>query len=205
LNVSRPIGDAVVAYAEWAGGPEKNLIARAVSYGQATGTLPARAPVVPPTDTSSAFRNDVATGFSWTVATKLTVNLEYHFHQSGFTRGDWRRWFDLGGAPNASAALTGELWYLRGYANDHQEPVPMHQLFFRASWPRAIVTELELSAFAFVDLLDASVLTQLSAAYYLSNAWTVAAYGAANLGKARSERGSFPQRVNAILQLTRYL
>jgi hypothetical protein len=205
LNLTRPVGDAVVAYAEWAGGLEANLITRAVAYGQATGTLPAGAAALPPTDTSSVVRNDLAAGFSWTIATRVTLNLEYHFHQSGFTHGNWQQWFALGSKPGAPPAIAGELWYVRGYANDQQEPVPMHQGFVRASWPQAFVKELELSSFALVDLLDASVITQLSASYYLSDAWTMSAFGSANLGEAHTERGSFPQRVSGIVQLTRYL
>jgi hypothetical protein len=204
-NVSRTFGDAVVGYAEWAGGPEVNVIARAFAFGENTGTLPPNAPRLPPTSTNVLFRNDVAAGFSWTVASAITFNAEYHYHDAGFTRTDWRNWFNLGSSPNVSPALTGELWFVRGYANDQQEPVTQHEAFVRASWPRALVPELELSAFAFVDLLDASVLTQLSASYYISGAWTASAYGAANLGEGRSERGSLPQRLNAILQLTRYL
>ena len=65
---------------------------------------------------------------------------------------------------------------MRGYANDQQEPVSQHQMFVRASWPQAFTRDVELSAFAFVDLLDGSVLSQLSASYYLSDAWTASAY-----------------------------
>jgi hypothetical protein len=50
-----------------------------------------------------------------------------------------------------------------------------------------------------------SVLSQVSADYYLSNRWTASVYLSSNLGPARSERGSFPQRVNSIFQLTLYL
>jgi hypothetical protein len=204
-NVTRSIGDAVVGYAEWAGGPEQDLIARASAFGKQTGALPAAAPVLPPTSTDNSFRNDVATGFSWTVATAVTLNLEYHFHESGFTRGDWKNWFDLGSAPGAPPPLTGALWFVRGYANDQQEPVSQHEMFIRADWPRAFTRDLELSAFAFVSLLDASVLSQLSASYYVSDAWTASAFVSGNFGAGRTERGSFPQRGNLILQLTRYL
>jgi hypothetical protein len=205
LNLTRAIGDAVVAYADWAAGPEEDLIARAAAFGRQTGTVPRSTPVLPPTSTATSLRNDLATGFSWTVATAVTFNVEYHFHEGGFTRGDWKNWFDLGSAPGAPAPLTGELWFVRGYASDQQEPVSQHQMFVRASWPRALAPELELTAFAFVSLLDGSVLSQLSANYYLSGTWTVSAYVAANLGDGRTERGSFPQRGNAILQLTGYL
>ena len=205
VNLTRPIGDAVVVYAEWAGGPEKNLIARAFELGRQTGTLPDGAPLLPPTSAATAFRNDVAGGFSWSIASKVTLNAEYHFHQAGLSADDWKNWFDLGGGPGASGALTGELWYLRAYANDQQEPLTQHQAFVRASWPRAFVPELELTAFAFVDLVDGSVLSQVSANEYLSNRWTASVYLSSNLGPARSERGSFPQRVSSIFQLTLYL
>jgi hypothetical protein len=204
-NVSRPIGDAVVAYAEWAGGPEENLIARATAFGKATASLPPNAPTLPPTSANTAFRNDVAAGFSWTIAATMTINVEYHFHDAGFTPADWNNWYRLGSAPNAPAALPGALWFVRGYATDQQEPVAQDQLFVRASWPRALIPELEFDAFAFVSLLDGSVLSQLSANYYASNTWTASAYVSANFGDGRSERGSFPQRGNAIFQLTRYL
>jgi hypothetical protein len=204
-NVTRSIGDSVVAYAEWAAGPEQDLIARAAAFGRQTGTLPPSTPTLPRTDTGTSLRNDVAAGFSWTVATAITFNVEYHFHEAGFTRSDWKNWFDLGSAPGAPAPLTGALWFVRGYASDQQEPVSQHQMFVRASWPRAFTPDLELGAFAFVSLLDGSVLTQLSANYYLSDAWTASAYLSGNFGDARSERGSIPQWGNVILQLTRYL
>jgi hypothetical protein len=159
--------------------------------------------LLPPASTRTVFRNDVAAGFSWTVATAVTFNFEYHFHDAAFTRADWRNWFDIGA--KAPSPVASELWFVRAYANDQQEPVSQHQAFVRASWPRAFVPDLELGAFALVDLLDASVLTQVSASYYASDAWTLSAYGAANIGEGRSERGSFPQRVNGILQITRYL
>lgn len=205
LNLSRPIGPAIIVYAEWAGGPEKSVIARAIEFGKRTGTLPATAPLVPPTSTATAFRNDVAAGFSWAIATTLTLNLEYHFHQSGFGRDDWRNWFDLGGAPDATAGLTRQLWYLRAYANAEQEPLTRHQTFARVSWPRAFLSDLELSALAFVNLTDGSALAETAASYYLSRRWTASGFLSGNLGAARSEHGSFPQRISAILQLTLYL
>jgi hypothetical protein len=200
VNLTRPIGDAVVAYAEWAGGPEQGLIARANGYGQTTGTLPRGAPVLPPAGTSRTFGNDLALGASWTIATKLTLNVEYHLHEGGFSRDDWRSWFDLG-----AAGAAAPLWYVRAYAQDQQEPVTRHQGFARLDWPDAIVRNLELSGFAFVDLLDGSVLTQAAASYYVSDAWTVAAYGTANLGAGRTERGSFPQAASGIVQVVHYL
>ncbi len=108
-NVSRAMGDAVVAYAEWAGGPEETLIARANAFGRATGTLPVTAPLLPPTATNIVFRNDAAAGFSWSVAATITFNVEYHFHDAAFSRTDWRNWFDIGSASGAPGkACRGE-------------------------------------------------------------------------------------------------
>lgn len=197
LDVSRPIGGAVVAYAEWAGGPEKSLGARAADFGKQTGTLPQNAPIVPPDNGVTSFRNDVAAGFSWTIAATLTLNAEYHFHQSGFTRADWSYWF-------SHPAEANQLWYVRGYANDQQEPVSQHQLFARLAWPRFLSPDFEVDGVAFVGLIDGSVLSQLSFSDYLSKDWTLAAFISVNFGAPRSERGSFPQAATLTLQITRY-
>src|SRR5262249_23180615 len=125
MNLSLPIGQSVIAYAEWAGGPEESLIARAVDFGRRTGTLPAGAPSPLPADTSSRLANALAAGASWTLGTSVTLNFEYHLHTSGLSGGDWDRWFD---AARATPMLVPSLWYIRGYALDQLEPVAMHQL-----------------------------------------------------------------------------
>jgi len=204
LNLSRTVGRSVVLYGEWAGGRYPNLIARALAYGRETGTLPANAPPVLPTDAESRFQNDLALGFSWTGAAKLTVNAEYLYHQAGLSREDWRKWFATGAAQAGSLAVTGALWYIRAFAADQQEPATREQLFLRAAWSDAFVPRLELSALAFVNLYDRSALTQLGARYYLSDAWTLGAYLGANLGRAESERGSLPQAHSAVVQALYY-
>jgi hypothetical protein len=204
LNLSRQFGQSVIAYAEWAGGRQPSLIDAAVSYGKRTGVLPENAPLLPPTDTGESFQNDLAVGASWTSTEKITVNLEYHYHQAGFSPADWRNWFAIGAAHPNSLPVTGELWFIRGYASDQQQPVAQHQIFLRADWTDALVTNLELSAFTFVNLYDGSTLSQLSASYYLSSEWTIGAYATATLGGARSERGSQPVARSIIAQVIRY-
>ena len=205
FNLARPFGDAVVAYVEWAGGMEANLIAQSSAYARTTNEIIASPQPFLPTDTSAAFRNDIAAGASWTIASTLTFNVEYHFHQGGFNRQDWQNWFDINGTDLNPALTAARHWYIRGYAADQQDPPSRHQIFVRASWPSAIVRELELSGFAFVDLYYGSTLAQLIANYYLSNRWTLAAYGAMNAGSARSERGSLPQFGSVVLQVIAYL
>jgi hypothetical protein len=205
VNLSRPIGEAVIVYAEWAGGPEANLVTRALRDGQRTGTLPPDARPALPTSTETAFRSDLAAGYCWTIGTTLTLNVEYHFHEAGFTRRDWHDWFKEGSAPGAASWVAPGLWFVRDYANDQQEPVARHQVFARVAWPKAIARDLEIDAFALVDAYDGSTLAQLSLSYQLSDTWTVAAYASANAGRSRSERGSVPQRGSAVLQLIGYL
>jgi len=143
-------------------------------------------------------------GASWTSAAKLTLNLEYHYHQAGLSGADERRWFAIGQAQRNFLPVTGELWFVRGYANDQQQPWTRQQIFLRADWTDAFVTDLEFTAFSYVNLYDGSSLSQVSASYYLSNHWTIGAYLSANLGAPRSERGSVAQAGSAVLQLIRY-
>jgi hypothetical protein len=204
LDVTYPIGQAVIAYAEWAGGRQRNLISEAESYGKKTGTLPPVAPLLPPSNTSKSFRSDAVLGASWTSAAKLTLNLEYHYHQAGLSGAEQRRWFAIGEAQRKILPVTEELWFIRAYANDQQQPWTRQQIFLRGDWTDAFVSDLELSGFAAVNLYDGSSLAQLSASYYLSDQWTIGAYLSANLGSLRSERGSFAQAGSATLQLIRY-
>jgi hypothetical protein len=199
-DISRSVSDAIVAYAEWAGGRQLDVTDAAFDFGKDTGALP----VTVPTVGNVAFRNDAAVGFSWTSAAKVTVNVEYHYHQAGFSEDQWRNWFGLGAPNPTSQQITGTLWYVRGYAADQQEPITQHEMFLRADWTDAFITNLELSAFSFVDLYDGSTLSQISASYYLSDRWTMSGFVSANLGSPRSERGSSPQAESMILQLVRY-
>jgi hypothetical protein len=202
VDLTRPIGTSVVAYLEWAGGFEQGLIARALDDGRATGGLPADAPPPFPIETSRSFHNDLSAGASWTIAGEVTVNGEYHLHQSGMSGSEWDSWFSTG---MRAPALAGELWYVRGYANDQLEPVARQEVFVRADWPKAFVDHLELTGFAFVDLDDGSVLSQVSGSYYISDAWTATFSLGGSLGSRRSERGSIPQELSGIVELVRYL
>ena len=204
LTLSHQISQSIVGYAEWSGGKQQTLAAQAADYGKRTGTLPSDVPALPPTDSAEKFRNDLALGASWTSESKITVNVEYHYHQSGFSRQDWKNWFDTGAASASRADITGELWYVRGFANAEQQPLTRRQAFLRADWQDAFVPHLELTALAFVNLYDGSKLAQLSASYDLSDAWTFRAYISANIGGSRSERGSVPEAGSAILQIVRY-
>jgi hypothetical protein len=202
IDLTYPFGRSVIGYLEWAGGPEKSLVARALEYGTKTGSLPAGTRTPIPTDGGEPFMNDLAAGGSWTIGTTLTLNLEYHFHQAGLSAADWDRWFDAG---RANPAAAGALWYIRGHAAAELEPLAMHEAFVRAAWPHFVVDHLELDGLAFVSLVDGSTLAQLTARLDVSNTWSATLSLSANVGPAHSERGSFPQAFTSIFELVWYL
>jgi len=202
LNLTESVSQSVVAYAEWSGGRRAGLIDEALSFGRATGTLPAGAPSVLPLDPQQHFRNELAAGASYTTTeTKITFNLEYHLNEAAFSRKDWNNWF-LAGIGTRRAA--GQLWYIRAYAADQQEPISRHSTFLRADWVDAFVPKLELTGFVDADLLDGSARLQLTADYYLSDHWTIGGVLLAEAGSARSDFGSLAQSGSALLKVARY-
>jgi hypothetical protein len=197
-NLTRSIGKQLVAYAEWSGGSQPSLTQEAVSYGVLTSTIPATAL---PTSSWARFQQDFSGGFSYATESRMTFWAEYHLHQAGFSRQDWRSWFDDGTARPTVAPL---LWYVRGYAQDQQAPLSKHYLFLRADWTDAFVLNLELAAFANVNLYDGSTLGQLTASYAVTNLWTAALLASVNAGARRSEFGSLPTASSALLTIKRY-
>jgi hypothetical protein len=203
-NITKDLGKSVVAYAEWAGGRRGSLIDEALRAGRDTGTLPADAPDALPADPRRSFQNDLSAGASYTTETRITFNLEYHFHQAGFSNRDWRNWFAAGRDNAGASAVARQLWFIRAYADDQQEPISEHSLFLRADWTDAFVPNLELTGFIDTDLYDGSSLAQVTADYYLSNAWTIGVLADADLGRGRSDYGSLPQAVSVLFKVARY-
>ena len=201
-NLTRGLGQQVVAYAEWAGGDGLDLADQALQYGKDTGTIPFAAPSPLPSDTNRYFRNDAAVGFSYTTESKITFNLEYHYHQAGFSDADWTHWFGAGRLNNPQ--LDAELWYIRGYAADQQQPTARQEAFLRADWVDAFVEDLEITAFINMDLRDSSSFGQVTADYYLSREWTLGALATGSFGGKRSDYGSLPTAGSFLIRVSRY-
>ena len=204
LNITRGIGHNVVVYAEWAGGAEAGVIGDAMAYGRDTRVLRVGAPGVLPDNSVSRFREDLSVGGSLSTKPKLTINVEYHFHEAGFDRGDWERWFTAGERTTSASPAARQLWFIRSYALDRQDPLTRHSLFARADWVDAFTRHLELTAFVNMDMYDRSSLAQLTADYFASRKWTVGVQGSVNAGGARSDFGSLPQRGSLLFTLARY-
>lgn len=202
FNLTRGIGKAVVAYVEWSGGDRTSLADESFVSGRRTGVLPP-ASVIPVSGTRF-FANDLAAGASYTTTFGLTLNVEYDYHQAGFSGADWRNWFAAGAAKLANPLALGEFWFIRGYAADQQEPMARNSVFLLADWPHAFVNDLSLGGFVDGDLRDGSGLAQVTADYHLSPQWTVGALVDANFGGRHSDLGSLPQNASMLVKLTRY-
>jgi len=205
VNFTQSIGQRTIAYLEWSGGTSSDLIDQALQYGRETATLPPSAPSVLPQDARRGFDNQLALGASYTAPSEITVNIEYHFNQAAFTGTDWSRWFALGQGSAATSLTAGELWYIRDYAADQQQPITRHSIFLRADWTDALVSKLELSGFIDTDLHDGSSLVQVGADYYLSDHWTIGALLIGYAGARRSDFGSLPLNATCLLDVARYL
>ncbi|HEV3061298.1 MAG TPA: hypothetical protein VGY48_23825, partial [Vicinamibacterales bacterium] len=204
LNITRGLGQNVVAYAEWTGGAQAGVIDDALAYGRDTRVLPVGGPSLLPGNSVSAFREDLSVGGSFSTRPKLTLNLEYHFHQAGFDKRDWERWFTAGEGTTSASPAARELWFIRSYALDRQDPLTRHSLFARADWVDAFIRHLELTGFVNMDVYDGSSLAQLAADYFASSRWTVGVQASVSVGGAGSDFGSLPQRGSMLFKLARY-
>ncbi|HEY4043014.1 MAG TPA: hypothetical protein VGM32_14375 [Rhodopila sp.] len=203
-NLTAPAGHDTVLYLEWAGGVRSDIITDAFSYGQTTGTLPASVTSLLPNDPSARFMNDLAVGASYATENRMTFNLEYHFHQAGFSSSDWRNWFAASAQRGSVQGVNAALWYIRSYAQDQQEPVARHTAFLRFDWQDAFIKDVEVTALASIDLQDGSGFMQTTVGYNLSRAWTVSVLASGSYGGRRSDFGSIPVAETLLLRAARY-
>jgi hypothetical protein len=203
-NLTASVGQSTVLYLEWSGGRGLGIIDEALAFGRETGSIPPAAPGVITQGGEKRFLNQVALGASYTTEAKITFNLEYHYNEAGFSRADWDRWFALGeGRPNSSP-IVRELWYIRAYANDRQEPLQRHGIFLRGNWNDFLVQKLELTGFVLADASDGSTMWQLEGDYARTDLWSFAVLAGGTTGGRRSNFGSLPRAGSVLFKATRY-
>jgi len=203
-NVSVSIGQKVVAYFEWSGGENPDLITEALDYGKATGSIPPASPSVLPTAGNETFKSKYAVGASYTTESDITFNLEYHVNQAGFSAADWDSWFAAGQGASPNSPTVNELWYIRGYAQDQQEQNTKQSAFLRADWVDAFGLKLELMGFTLVDMNDGSGIAQIAASWHASDRWTLGGLVVLTYGSRRSDFGSLSMDRSVMLSVTRY-
>ncbi len=202
FNASHPIGNAVIAYASWAGGNAPDEVVDAIAFGKRTRTLPPTVPLVPTVSPWRSFKSDVSAGAYWNGEDKETISVEYNFHEAGLSQDGWKSWFATGANPQFSSLM----WYIRGYAADRQDPASQHQVFLRADWSEPFhILHADLNAYVMTDLTDGSCTGQVGASYDLSDFWSLGGYLSATTGGQRTEWGSLRSSTSAIVQLVRYL
>jgi hypothetical protein len=175
LNLTALLNDATVAYVEWSGGRSRSLRSLALNGSD-----------------DSAFRSRLATGATYTTASKLSWTLEYEYNGAGLDKAEWgvlRR-----------GALPAYLQY-RNFAGNLQELPTRQAVFVRAGWQDAIVARLDLTALARLNIADHSRMTWLEARYHWDRA-DLALQWQLNTGAATSEFGALPQRRMAQAVLT---
>jgi len=203
-NIAESVGQSSVVYVEWSGGRRLGLADEAFAFGRATGTIPPLAPVAMTQGGDERFRSQAAVGASYTTESRITLNLEYHYNGAGFSREDWRRWFAAGEGQPDSSPVARELWYLRAYASDRQEPIQRHSVFLRADWVDAFVPKLELTGFVLADARDGSTLWQAEASYAKTDHWSVGVLAGGTTGGRRSNFGSLSRGESVMLKAIRY-
>jgi hypothetical protein len=162
----------------------------------------------------SRFRNQLAAGFSYTAKSNQTTYVEYHYNEAGLSGKDWQDWFDTGAGvakllnnpatAGVGQGMLGQLWSIRGFAQDAQEPLSRHYLFIRTHWEDAFVKKLDLTGIMQINLLDGSFFTQPMAEYHLSNLLTLTLTLNFFIGPDKSEFGSLQQWGNVKAGFTYY-
>jgi hypothetical protein len=181
FNLATVLNDATVTYLEWSGGRMKSQWAQAMppEWGSVD---------------DEAFRNRLATGFTYTNAKKMSLTLEYHYNGAGLDQAGWN-------ALRAGSPMNYGLY--RQLVQNRLELVTRQAAFLRATWQDAMINKLDLAAMVRYNLDDQSHLAWLEARYRLDHAeftlqWQL------NTGDAGTEYGAAPQRRNVQMQARYY-
>ena len=203
-NLAQSVGKSTVAYLEWSGGRRLGIADEALAFGREIGAIPPSAPAAIAQGGEERFMSQLAVGASYTTETKITFNLEYHYNEAGFSRADWERWFAAGEGRPDSSPIAQELWFVRGYASDRQEPMQRHSVFLRADWVDFLVPKLELTGFVLADAQDGSTFMQLEADYARTDFWSFGFLAGGTTGGRRSNFGSLPREASVLFTARRY-
>lgn len=202
VNVTQAFGRQTIGFAEYSGGRRKPLFQRALEGGVTRGDLPPSALGVAPA-VDAHWQNDLALGGTWTSTNRLSLTVEFDYHQAGFSDTDWERWFALG-ASGSDGALLAQ--YVRGYAAASLEPLFRRGLFLRAQWDQAAgYRDLTLNGLVSHSLDDGSSLGQVGMEYRLSEANRIRALALFTTGAGNSLYGSDPARYAILLGYVHYL
>ena len=158
LNLAMLVNDATVAHVEWSGGRQKSLLAQAL-------------PLSPAVAQDEAFRNRLATGLTYTTASKLSITGEYHYNGAAVDKAVWN-------ALRTSSTLDYASY--RELIDEQLDLTTRQAAFMRASWLDVFINRLDLTAVLRYNLDDHSKLSWMEARYRLDKSevalqWLLAA------------------------------
>ena len=145
MNLTMLVNDATVANIEWSGGRQKSLLAQAL-------------PLSPGVAQDEVFRNRLATGLTYTSASKLSLTAEYHYNGAAVDQAVW------------NALRTSSMPDYASYRQLIAQELDLttrQAAFLRASWQDAFINKLDLTAMLRYNLDDHSKLSWLEARYRL--------------------------------------
>ena len=190
--VSRGIGDQTVAYAEWSGGRQYDIVGGTLLYdGRQLGVDTKQYLAGIPGGSVKRFRNQAAAGISFTEKEqKRSTYLEYHYNEAAMGSKEWNYWYSGAYAALFPYNTPEALWSIRSYAQSMMEPVSRHQLFVYTQWQDAMIPKLDLVGLVQINPADSSFFFMPMAKYSAAEnvALTLTCYFYA--GKPRSEYGS---------------
>ena len=177
VNLTALLNPATVFYGEWAGGSARS------QYDDAVGI-----------DGSESFRQRLATGLTYTTASKMSLTAEYQYNGAALGKNAWD-----------ALGTTSVLNYFRYRSNVQNllELPTRSALFFFGTWQDAVVTHLDLRAMVRYNTADQSRLNWVEARYHLTSA-DLSVQLQHNGGNSFSEYGALPQRQMIQAMLTYY-
>ncbi len=170
FNLTRLINDSTVAYLEWSGGRRQPELAQALQQYQ-------------PDCACKAWRNQLATGATYTSPNKQSLTVEYHYNGAALDREQW------------DALRHGYLPAYAQYRNwiaTAQDSPTRQALFFYASWQDALLQHLDANLMHNVDLADHSRRLWFELRYHPGHVDYVIQWQR-NSGEALSHFGAMPE------------
>jgi hypothetical protein len=205
--VSRGIGDQTIAYAEWSGGRQYDIVGDALLYeGRRLGVDTEQYLASLPGGSVKRFRNQAAAGMSFTEKQKKrSTYLEYHYNEAAMGDRQWDYWYSGAYAALFPYNTSEALWSIRSHAQSMMEPSSRHQLFAYTQWQDAMITKLELVGLVQINPADASFFFMPMAKYYAAENVALTLTGYFYAGKHESEYGSINTSSVLKLAVTCYL
>ena len=166
FNATALVSNSLVAYLEWAGGRSRSQLGSALGLAN-----------------DSRFRSRLATGATWSTASKLMLTLEYQYDAAALDGSAWN-------GLRSGSPLVYTLY--RYYAQTVQDPPTRRGWFLYSQWQDAGLNHLDLTAIEKLDASDGSRLSWLEARYHWDRA-ELALQRQINSGARLSDFGGVPQ------------